>query len=135
MGEALIDLKPDVVAGGDAAGPGQRRLIALSGGSPANTAVALARLGTTARLAARLWSDPFGRMLREHLNANGVDLTYSVNAGEPATYSGRVEEWVTLADLVKVSEDDMRSRGTPPIIRVLHHMEPANSLGPADRTS
>lgn len=195
MGEALIDLKPDAVAEGDAARPGQRRLIALPGGSPANTAVALARLGTRARLAARLSNDPFGRMLREHLNANGVDLTYSVSAVQPASlalaaldeqgravysfyltgtadwqwsvgelpaelpedvvavhtgslalalppgsaalidllrrqrgrrtisidpnvrpgvvgdralYSGRVEEWVTLADLVKVSEDDLR---------------------------
>ncbi|MGW2787822.1 PfkB family carbohydrate kinase, partial [Streptomyces populi] len=36
----------------------------LPGGGPANTAVALARLGTPARLLARLSGDVFGRMFR-----------------------------------------------------------------------
>ncbi|MFD0029698.1 carbohydrate kinase family protein [Streptomyces sp. NPDC055059] len=55
------------------------------GGGPANTAVALARLGTSARLLARLSGDVFGRLFRSHLEASGVDLTYAVEADEPST--------------------------------------------------
>ncbi|MFC9244367.1 carbohydrate kinase [Streptomyces sp. NPDC057136] len=57
----------------------------LPGGGPANTAVALARLGTPARFLARLSGDVFGRLFRAHLEASGVDLSYSVEAAEPST--------------------------------------------------
>ncbi|WP_256967317.1 PfkB family carbohydrate kinase, partial [Streptomyces caniscabiei] len=45
----------------------------LPGGGPANTAVALARLGTPARFLARLSGDLCGRLFRAHLEASGVD--------------------------------------------------------------
>jgi fructokinase len=57
----------------------------LPGGGPANTAVALARLGTPARFLARLSGDVFGRLFRAHLQASGVDLSYAVAACEPST--------------------------------------------------
>jgi fructokinase len=57
----------------------------LPGGGPANTAVALARLGTSARFLARLSGDVFGRLFQAHLEASGVDLSYAVAAGEPST--------------------------------------------------
>ncbi|MCH0565896.1 carbohydrate kinase [Streptomyces sp. MUM 2J] len=57
----------------------------LPGGGPANTAVALARLGTPARFLARLSGDVFGRLFRSHLEASGVDLSYAVTADEPST--------------------------------------------------
>ncbi|GAB2767187.1 hypothetical protein GCM10027072_77840 [Streptomyces bullii] len=57
----------------------------LPGGGPANTAVALARLGTPARFLARLSGDVFGRLFRAHLEASGVDLSYVVAAAEPST--------------------------------------------------
>ncbi|MFJ1973891.1 carbohydrate kinase [Streptomyces sp. NPDC087903] len=57
----------------------------LPGGGPANTAVALARLGTSARFLARLSGDVFGRLFRAHLEASGVDLSYAVAAGESST--------------------------------------------------
>ncbi|MFF5983278.1 carbohydrate kinase [Streptomyces olindensis] len=57
----------------------------LPGGGPANTAVALARLGTPARFLARLSGDVFGRLFRTHLEASGVDLAYAVAAAEPST--------------------------------------------------
>ncbi|UNZ15785.1 carbohydrate kinase [Streptomyces sp. 891-h] len=57
----------------------------LPGGGPANTAVALARLGTPARFLARLSADVFGRLFRTHLEASGVDLSYAVAAAEPST--------------------------------------------------
>ncbi|PPS73835.1 MULTISPECIES: carbohydrate kinase family protein [Streptomyces] len=57
----------------------------LPGGGPANTAVALARLGTPARFLARLSGDVFGRLFRAHLAASGVDLSHAVEAVEPST--------------------------------------------------
>jgi len=76
-GEALVDLVPVDPAG--------RRFDALPGGSPANTAVALARLGVPAMLLARLSEDSFGRLLREHLVSSGVDLSRTVTAAEPSS--------------------------------------------------
>jgi fructokinase len=57
----------------------------LPGGGPANTAVALARLGTPARFLARLSGDVFGRLFRTRLEASGVDLSSAVEAAEPST--------------------------------------------------
>ncbi|MER5572680.1 carbohydrate kinase family protein [Streptomyces massasporeus] len=57
----------------------------LPGGGPANTAVALARLGTPARFLARLSGDVFGRLFRAHLETSGVDLSSAVQAAEPST--------------------------------------------------
>jgi fructokinase len=71
-GEALVDLLP-VSATSYEARPG---------GSPANTAVALARLGVPVTMLARLSGDGFGHLLRDHLTANGVDLSYAVDAAE-----------------------------------------------------
>ncbi|WP_329449600.1 carbohydrate kinase [Streptomyces sp. NBC_01724] len=65
--------------------PGELALRVLPGGGPANTAVALARLGTPARFLARLSDDVFGRLFRGHLRASGVDLTAAVRAAEPST--------------------------------------------------
>lgn len=75
-GEALIDLVP--------AGPAATWRAAYGGG-PANTAVALARLGSPVAFAGRLSGDRFGRELREHLRGNGVDLRLAVAAKEPTT--------------------------------------------------
>ncbi|GAA2808119.1 carbohydrate kinase [Kitasatospora paracochleata] len=55
------------------------------GGGPANTAVALARLGTPTRFLGRLSTDVFGRLFREHLTASGVDVSGCVTAAEPST--------------------------------------------------
>jgi fructokinase len=58
---------------------------ALPGGSPANVAVALARLGTSAAMLARISDDAFGGRLRARLSDNGVGLQYTVAASEPST--------------------------------------------------
>ncbi|MGC9670370.1 carbohydrate kinase family protein [Planosporangium sp. 12N6] len=76
-GEALIDLVP--------AGSAATTWHAAYGGGPANTAVALARLGTPAALACRLSGDGFGRQLRAYLADSGVDLHLAVAASEPTT--------------------------------------------------
>ena len=74
-GEALIDL---VSTSGD----GYRAAV---GGSPANVAVGLARLDQHVRLLARISADPFGQRIRSHLESNGVDLTWAVEATEPTS--------------------------------------------------
>jgi len=76
VGEALVDFvqpRPEPM------------FEAFVGGSPANVAVGLARLGVPARLAARIGADPLGRRIRRHLDENGVDLSYAVAATEPST--------------------------------------------------
>ncbi|UUU26542.1 carbohydrate kinase family protein [Streptomyces sp. DSM 40750] len=60
-------------------------LRALPGGGPANTAVALARLGTPTRFLGRFSTDVFGTLFRARLSDAGVDLTGSVTAPEPST--------------------------------------------------
>jgi fructokinase len=74
-GEALVDL----VAEDDG------RFRAVPGGSPANVAVGLARLGVRTHMLARLGTGRFGRIIREHLSRNGVGLDLAVDSSEPAT--------------------------------------------------
>ena len=76
-GEALIDLVPD--------DPSGERWTAIPGGSPANAAIAIARLGIQSALLARLSGDAFGRRLRANLVANDVDLRYAVAAAEASS--------------------------------------------------
>lgn len=77
VGEALVDLVAEPT---DA-----RRFVAHPGGGPANTAVALGRLGVPVAFAARLGPDGFGRLLRDHLRASAVDLSVAVDATEPSS--------------------------------------------------
>jgi fructokinase len=72
-GEALVDMVPAPVGDYFEAAPG---------GSPANVAVALARLGVPARLLARISDDTLGRRVRAHLTVNGVQLDHAVAAAE-----------------------------------------------------
>lgn len=81
LGEAVAD----AFAERDGARPGELALRVLPGGGPANTAVALARLGTPTRFLGRLSGDVFGRLFRDHLTASGVDLSGAASATEPST--------------------------------------------------
>lgn len=96
-GEVIVDLVPADVDG---------LFRAVPGGSPANVAVGLQRLGVPTRLVARLASDPMGRRLRRHLETNGLDLGHVVAAAEPTSLA-----------IVSVEEDgtvgyDFRVDGT-----------------------
>ncbi|NMI01978.1 carbohydrate kinase family protein [Pseudonocardia acidicola] len=75
-GEALVDIVPAPVDGYFELAPG---------GSPANVAVGLARLGVPARMIARIADDLLGRRLRAHLEGNGVELDHVVTADEPTS--------------------------------------------------
>jgi fructokinase len=72
-GEALVDLVPAPISGYYEFAPG---------GSPANVAVGLSRLGVPARMLARIAEDPLGSRVREHLSRNGVQLDHVVTATE-----------------------------------------------------
>src|SRR5688572_6387244 len=96
-GEVIVDLVPT---------DGDGVFRAVPGGSPANVAVGLHRLGVPTRLVARLAGDPMGRRLRRHLEANGLDLGHVVAAAEPTSLA-----------IVSVEEDgtvgyDFRVDGT-----------------------
>jgi len=75
-GEALIDLVP---------APGGLGYLARPGGSPANVATALGRLGVPTSLLARLSDDHFGRLIRRHLVESHVDLSLAVDVPERST--------------------------------------------------
>ncbi len=76
IGEAIIDLVP---------GDQPRTFEAVPGGSPYNVAVGLARLGHRTTLMARLADTAFGRILRDHAAAEGIDLGAAPHAAEPST--------------------------------------------------
>ncbi|MEV6893561.1 carbohydrate kinase [Kribbella sp. NPDC051137] len=70
IGEALVDIV------GTAAKPrnGNGKTKATPGGSPANVAVGLARLGVPTELVTRFGTDGYGDQLGAHLFGNGVQL-------------------------------------------------------------
>jgi fructokinase len=76
VGEALIDLSPPAEDGS---------CIARPGGSPMNVALGLARLGQPTAFAGRLSADPFGSVLRRHLERSAVSLQHAVAAADPST--------------------------------------------------
>jgi fructokinase len=80
IGEALVDLTVEQ-------GPNDTplRLLAHPGGSPANVAVGLARLGVPTAFAGRISATGFGPWLRTHLQSNAVDTAPSVTARENAS--------------------------------------------------
>jgi fructokinase len=95
VGEALVDLVGQ---------RGGRTLAAHPGGSPANVALGLARLGNPVTLKTRIGRDAFGAMIREHLEASGVvvdagpdedavatSLAIAMLAAGIATYDFRLE--------------------------------------------
>jgi fructokinase len=50
-----------------------------------NVAIGLARLGQPTAFAGRLSADPFGTVLRRHLERSAVDLQHAVAAADPST--------------------------------------------------
>jgi fructokinase len=123
VGESLVDLV------------GQRRgrtFVAHPGGSPANVALGLARLGVPVTLLTRLGHDGLGEMIFEHLRASGVrvdggaaqggstSLAIATLAAGVASYDFRVE-W------------DMPALAPLPIeTRCLHTGSLATALAPGN---
>src|SRR5690349_13086028 len=94
VGEALIDLVGQ---------RGGRTFVAHPGGSPANVAVGLARLGNVVTLMTRLGPDAFGEIIESHLRDSGVQvdagparntatsLAVATLAAGAATYDFRID--------------------------------------------
>jgi fructokinase len=76
VGEALVDLVGQ---------RGGRTFSAHPGGSPANVALGLARLGVPVTLNTRLGRDSFGEMVRSHLEASGVRVDGGAGEGAKTT--------------------------------------------------
>jgi fructokinase len=76
-GENIIDLVP---IDGEEAG-----FRALPGGSPANVAIAAARLGTQSSLIARIGGDAFGARVRRRLDDDDVLGRYLVDSDDPSS--------------------------------------------------
>lgn len=74
-GEALIDMIMTV----------DGQFTPVAGGGPFNTARTIARLGHEVRFLGRLSDDWFGRMMRRHLEADGVDTELVVQTSDPST--------------------------------------------------
>ena len=77
-GEALVDMVPQQC--GEEPG-----YVPRPGGSPYNVAIGLARLGAPTGFLGRLGTDRFGRLLRGHLEENGVDKRYVSSGAEHTT--------------------------------------------------
>lgn len=93
LGEALVDLLEQ---------PGGA-LLPLVGGAPLNVAVALARLGTPARLITAVGSDAFGDRIRDLLAESGVDVAAVRTAPGPtplavATFRGAEPSFAFYGD-------------------------------------
>ena len=75
IGEALVDVVHGINGG----------IKNIPGGSPANTAVALARLGTKTYMKARTSHDQFGEEIRNYLTNQDVNLDYSLLVDSPSS--------------------------------------------------
>lgn len=75
IGEAVIDFS----SVGDLSFQGR------CGGSPLNTAIAVARLGQPAGYITQLSTDLFGQRLRQHIDANGLDTRFLLTHPAPTT--------------------------------------------------
>ncbi len=75
IGEALVDVVHGI----------NGEIKNIPGGSPANTAVALSRLGTKTYMKARTSSDQFGTEIRNYLTNQNVILDYSLVVDSPSS--------------------------------------------------
>ena len=127
VGEALVDLVGQ---------RGGQTFVAHPGGSPANVALGLARLGAPVTLRTELGQDAFGHLITSHLEASGVVVDRGHHpAGEPADPTS-----LAIATLAAgVATYDFRISwalpSLPPLgseIRCLHTGSLATVLAPGD---
>jgi fructokinase len=122
VGEALLDLVAE--AGG-------RAFAAHPGGSPANVAVGLARLGSPVRLATHLADDVPGRLVSRHLRGSGVavDLLPAVSTATSVAFAVVDDQGVASYDF-RVIWDVTRGPVLGPECRCLHTGSIAATLRP-----
>ncbi len=79
VGESLVDV---VAPSGDHT---HDQLTVHPGGSPANVAVALSRLGQPTALVTQIGADDYGALIRAHLERNGVQVIVAGPASRPTS--------------------------------------------------
>ena len=84
LGELVVDLIPDPTADAGPEGTAPR-FVARPGGNALNVAVAAGRLGHPVHLLARFGTGPLAGNLRRHAELSGVDLSGSVDSGDPVS--------------------------------------------------
>ena len=82
LGELLIDFVCTDIAQGLVKG---ENFLKKAGGAPANVAVAIARLGGNARLAAQVGNDPFGEFLIQTLRRESLDTSLIIRDNHAPT--------------------------------------------------
>lgn len=82
LGELLIDFVCTDIDQGLIKG---ENFLKKAGGAPANVAVAIARLGGNARLAAQVGNDPFGEFLIEMLRSESLDTSLIIRDNHAPT--------------------------------------------------
>src|SRR5205809_835954 len=107
VGESLVDV---------VARQGHDELTVHPGGSPANVAVALSRLGQRTVLVTQIGADDYGALIRTHLENNGVEVILAGPAGQPTSRAlatlaaggaAPVERAAASAHIVKMSDEDL----------------------------
>jgi fructokinase len=78
VGESVVDVVDRV---------GDGEFTVHPGGSPANVAVALSRLGQRAALVTQIGADDHGTLMRTHLDRNGVEVILAGPADQPTNRS------------------------------------------------
>jgi fructokinase len=78
-GDALIDFVPAKAA------DGRDALMPMVGGSCLNIAIGMARLGASVGFVGGISTDLFGRMIADHAQASGVDLSHATGCPRPTT--------------------------------------------------
>lgn len=123
VGEALVDLV------GAADRP--RDFTALPGGSPANVAVGLGRLGREVTLATHLGDDTLGGLVRGHLEGSGVDLRPLAGAPAPTSLAVATVDGEGRADYDFRITWDVEAPPTPgPGCLAVHTGSLATALAP-----
>lgn len=124
MGEALVDL---------VIGWGKKEIDAepVPGGSPANVALALSRLGVPTELVTYLGKDTYGKQITKHLTASGVTII----PGDPAVEeTSRAIAWLDEDGAATYSFDIVWEPKSPilvdPNVAIVHTGSIASALEP-----
>lgn len=111
VGEVLVDLLWR---------SGERGVTPLPGGSPANVAVGLRRLGRPTTLVTTWGEDPPGELVRDHLTATGIDVVRAASPAGRTTLAMAYVDREGSASYDFLASWDPEHLAVPPDTSVLH---------------
>ncbi|MFF3558831.1 carbohydrate kinase [Streptomyces sp. NPDC002574] len=121
VGEVLVDLLWR---------SGERGVTPLPGGSPANVAVGLRRLGRSTTLVTTWGEDPPGELVRDHLAATGIDVVRAASPAGRTTLAMAYVDREGSASYDFLASWDPQDLAVPPDTAVLHTGSLATVLEP-----